>query len=724
MRNRTGWLNHTVRFLFVKRPGLVVKMNTQGKTEEDNSEKIVNLSGVVLLGISMVISGQYTAWSFSLLIGFWEFFGCVLIMGSAYLCLVLCLAEMTAAFPFSGGSYGLARVTLGKYLAYVIGSFECMEYILYAAFSTGAVGQMITIIAETNNNYQPLLYFVIYISIIATHLLPKKMFWYTVALLGMFVLVISIIYCIVVAPIYGNFEEYVSDTVIPSEDNSQFFRYMPFASYFFIGIETLPLASAETIIPSKTIPRALLCTIIIAIVSSIAVLFSCASVSPGVAMLSINYTPLNPGLAILFSISDQHSTVFSLIATYTKVVAFSFAYTRQMNALEKSRLIFYKIPTCFASSLPLLRVVLLGSITGFVYLWIKFKIRLKIGQQYDRYFENATLICAYCSYIGILASYIIFRMRFQSLSKSYRNIFGTYSAMYGIVIFIAALISCLGFQHDNGVSAYIFLVVIAISQGFYWLGGGKNNQIYNSEEQAVLFIAYVITANSLRRKSAKKKRKLKPAPQNGSFSNINHSDDKQLLSTLSSTLEAAAAVAITSVENATEDIESNAVGTATSSAVPKSLNASPVIASNSDIIKSVEKQQHNHNTTAVDVDSHNHQRFVSSVRAFVIDSMRSSAKVLPFPSDATTMSLRAAGNSNRTTNQSVYACDDESRNSDSDGSSSSHQSELERYFAAIPNDFHPTDLNFDAAIIESYNCALEEFNSVREKARERKEQID
>jgi len=35
-------------------------------------------------------------------IGFWEFFIIVLVVGSGYLCLALCLAEMTSFLPFAG----------------------------------------------------------------------------------------------------------------------------------------------------------------------------------------------------------------------------------------------------------------------------------------------------------------------------------------------------------------------------------------------------------------------------------------------------------------------------------------------------------------------------------------------------------------------------------------------------------------------------------------------
>ena len=55
------------------------------------------------LGITAVIGGQYFAWNAGFAAGFGSCCIAFALIGSAYLCLVLSLAEMTSGLPFEGG---------------------------------------------------------------------------------------------------------------------------------------------------------------------------------------------------------------------------------------------------------------------------------------------------------------------------------------------------------------------------------------------------------------------------------------------------------------------------------------------------------------------------------------------------------------------------------------------------------------------------------------------
>ena len=59
------------------------------------------------IGFSVVIGGQFYGWNAGLITGFGTFGIAQLLMGTAYICLMLCLAEIASTIPFSGGSYGL-----------------------------------------------------------------------------------------------------------------------------------------------------------------------------------------------------------------------------------------------------------------------------------------------------------------------------------------------------------------------------------------------------------------------------------------------------------------------------------------------------------------------------------------------------------------------------------------------------------------------------------------
>ncbi|KAL4158533.1 hypothetical protein PRNP1_004309 [Phytophthora ramorum] len=63
----------------------------------------------MMLGITIVIGGQYFCWNAGIASGFFSFLAAFFLIASAYTTLCCCTAEITGALPFAGGSYGLAR---------------------------------------------------------------------------------------------------------------------------------------------------------------------------------------------------------------------------------------------------------------------------------------------------------------------------------------------------------------------------------------------------------------------------------------------------------------------------------------------------------------------------------------------------------------------------------------------------------------------------------------
>ena len=63
------------------------------------------------LGFSVVIGGQMYGWNAALTTGFGSFGIAQFLMGTAYVCLLLCIAEIGSTIPFTGGCYGLGKNT-------------------------------------------------------------------------------------------------------------------------------------------------------------------------------------------------------------------------------------------------------------------------------------------------------------------------------------------------------------------------------------------------------------------------------------------------------------------------------------------------------------------------------------------------------------------------------------------------------------------------------------
>ena len=57
---------------------------------------------MIALGLTTAIGGHYFAWNVGLSIGFGGFAVVLLLVSTAYYCLVLCVAELSSALPFAG----------------------------------------------------------------------------------------------------------------------------------------------------------------------------------------------------------------------------------------------------------------------------------------------------------------------------------------------------------------------------------------------------------------------------------------------------------------------------------------------------------------------------------------------------------------------------------------------------------------------------------------------
>ena len=90
------------------------------------------------LGVSYVVSGDYSGWNFGLARG--GFGGLMIATGviaAMYLALVLGMAELSSALPTAGGGYTFARRALGRWGGFATGTAVLIEYsIAPAAIAT------------------------------------------------------------------------------------------------------------------------------------------------------------------------------------------------------------------------------------------------------------------------------------------------------------------------------------------------------------------------------------------------------------------------------------------------------------------------------------------------------------------------------------------------------------------------------------------------------------
>ena len=102
------------------------------------------------LGVGAVISGHFSGWNYGLAVAGWGgLLVAAAIMALMFLCLVFCIAEMSAAFPDAGATYVFARRAMGPWGGFLSGLCDNVEYVLTPAVICFFIGSYLGSMFDT-----------------------------------------------------------------------------------------------------------------------------------------------------------------------------------------------------------------------------------------------------------------------------------------------------------------------------------------------------------------------------------------------------------------------------------------------------------------------------------------------------------------------------------------------------------------------------------------------
>ena len=227
---------------------------------------------------------------------------------------------------------------------------------------------------------------------------------------------------------------------------------------------------------------------------SFVIVISVTSQYPGVVEIEHSLVPMNYGYATMFAISEKAATVFSLFSVFAVALSHHWAYSRQLLALARSRLVSkYFRSTLGISDAPNV-IILSGSLLGLVALALKW-----IGFRDEVYkLLHASIVGAFLVYFAVFASFCIFKYSFSTMPRAFTNPLGYYSAAFGSLVFLLCLIGVLAFEPG---SEWVVLdaVIIGVLLTLYYYFVAANMQTYSKEEQSLLLKLYVIKGNAKKR---------------------------------------------------------------------------------------------------------------------------------------------------------------------------------------------------------------------------------
>ncbi|WP_422743326.1 ethanolamine permease [Mycobacterium sp. WMMD1722] len=446
------------------------------RTLKQGSAGWVLLAG---LGVGYVISGDYSGWNFGLAEG--GFGGLViagLIIAGMYLAMVLGMAEMSSALPAAGGGYTFARSALGPWGGFATGTAILIEYsIAPAAIATfiGAYVESLGLFGITDGWW---VYLVVYVLFIAIHLSGvgealKVMFVITAtALAGLIIFAIAAI---------GRFDA-ANLTDIPVSDAagaSAFlpFGYLgiwaavPFAIWFFLAIEGVPLAAEEAKEPERNVPRGILAAMGVLLLTGSTVLVLAAGAG-GAELISGSGNPLVEALGeSTMAKVVNYIGLAGLIASFFSII---YAYSRQLFALSRAGYLPKILSVTNSRKAPVLALVVPGV--------IGFALSL-IGE--GATLLNMAVFGAALSYVLMMVSHIVLRIRRPDMARPYRTPGGIVTTSFALVV--AALSVVATFLVDSVAAAWCLAVFAAFM--VYFAVYSRHHVVANSPDEEFAALA-------------------------------------------------------------------------------------------------------------------------------------------------------------------------------------------------------------------------------------------
>ena len=284
--------------------------------------------------------------------------------------------------------------------------------------------------------------------------------------------------------------------IVPDAGQSTFLPYgflgiflaLPFAIWFFLGIEELPLAAEETHTPAKDIPRGSLAGMFTLLVTAFLVLILNPMVV-GADAISSSGEPILDGFRAIFPNSSV-AALLSLAALTGLIASFQgIMFAAARNVYSLSRAGYYPKFLSLTGGRQVPWVALLASAVVGIGLIYGLGV-IAYGDQEAPFVSAANALMliavfgAVIAYVLQMASFLLLRRKLPDASRPYRSPVGIWGAFVAGVIALVTLI-LMPFNADyRGVVLWVG-IVYAIGLVLFALFGRKRLVLSPEEEYAV-----------------------------------------------------------------------------------------------------------------------------------------------------------------------------------------------------------------------------------------------
>ena len=426
--------------------------------EKRGLKRSAGIWGLWGLAVAAVISGDFSGWNFGIdFAGFGGMLIAFAILVAMYYGLIFSIGEMSAAMPHTGGAYSFARSAMGPWGGLVTGAAETIEYVATTAvivfFSASYVnGILDPLFGFTLPGY--LLYAILYLLFIGLNAAGAAISFRFAIVVAIISIGIILVFS-AMAIFSGMFSWDGLWNIVPDEGQSVFLPHgvvpilfaLPFAMWFFLGIEELPLAAEEAHNPVRDIPKAGFWARGTLIVTGLLVLFLNTGVIGAEATRTAGEPLLDGFRAMVGPEWAAVLALFALIGLFASLQGIMFAYGRNMYSLSRAGYYPRFLSLTGKRQTPWVALVV-GAVIGFIALVVLdtlVALSEGAGAVAGAIVLNIAVWGAVVAYFLQMVSFLILRRKFPNADRPYRSPWGKTGAIIAaaitVLIFVGFLLN-------------------------------------------------------------------------------------------------------------------------------------------------------------------------------------------------------------------------------------------------------------------------------------------
>jgi ethanolamine permease len=430
---------------------------------------------LVGLGVAYVISGDFAGWNFGLAQGGWGgMFIATVVVAVMYLCMCLSMSEMATMLPTAGGGYSFARTAFGPFGGYLTGTAILIEYSIAPAAIACFIGAYCESLFGVGGW---IIYLVCYLVFMGIHLKGAGEALKIIFVITAIAAVALLVFIIAMIPHFNSanlFNIAVSDKAGASAFLPMgylgIWAAVPYAIWFFLAVEGVPLAAEEAKDPTRSLPRGLIGSMLILAAFALLILFLGAGAA-GANQLKDSGAPLVDALVAVYG---EHTRLAGfvnfvglagLIASFFSII---YAYSRQIFALSRAGYLPTSLSLTNKNKAPYLAIIIPG-IIGFA---------LSLTGEGDLLILMA-VFGATISYVLMMLSHIKLRLSRPDMDRPYKTPGGIVTS--GIALILALIAVIAGFLVDPKVwfiAAGIYIAFIV-----YFLVYSRHRLVQGTPEE-------------------------------------------------------------------------------------------------------------------------------------------------------------------------------------------------------------------------------------------------